>query len=280
MQGKVRGSLAAIGNTVTLPLNDINSLTVTVAGTFAAAGIIFEVSPDSTDGVTGQWFPCTGIRSNSGQTQENGFTNTSSVPTYYWHISPGSFEWFRVRCTGITTGAVIVTVCPMATPVQLPVPTGSSVAGQASHDSVISGSPVRIGAKSATAMPAAVSGAGDACDLVCTLSGALVVAPYSTPDSRRRGSAALSTTADVAVIAAAGTGLRNNVSDIVAINTGTAVDLIIKDGATEIFRLPLPQNVPVAVSLNSPLLGTANTAVNCALSAAGTVRVNLMGFIG
>ena len=58
------------------------------------------------------------------------------------------------------------------------------------------------------------------------------------------------------------------------------MDLIVRDGATEVFRLPLPPNVPVIVALNCPIRGTANTAVNVALSAAGTVRVNMTAFIG
>lgn len=277
MEGKLLVPVTTNSTIVAYKCDDFLSLMIAIFGTFGSSSAVFEISFNSTDGTDGTWFPCLASRSNVITQQETGFTSISATPTYFWYVSPGSAEYFRVRFTAFTSGTVNVALAPHKGAIQYP---PALITGPAAHDATVSGAPVRGAGKSATTMPAAVSAAGDVCDFVTTMNGAQVVSPFATPDSRVRGSAALTLTSDVAVIASAGASLRNNVSDIVAINTGTAVDLILKDGSTEIFRITLPQNVPVSISLNSPLRGTAATAVNCALSAAGTVRVNLMGFIG
>lgn len=276
------GNITANGQIVTLNVTNTTGLVLALRAVTAISGIIcsFETSLDSTNGVDGTWYQMQCQRSNAMDVLETGTSTLSATPSNVWNVPVAGVNWFRVRCSAYTSGTLEVRLSP-CDDLMFPSRTSAvSVTGNVAHDSAVTGSPVRIGAKAVTSMPSAVSAANDVHDLITTMQGALVVAPNSTPDSRRRGSAALTTTGDVAVLAAAGTGLRHNVSDIVAINTGTAVDLILKDGTTEIFRLTLPQNVPVCISLNSPLMGTANTAVNCALSAAGTVRVNLMGFIG
>lgn len=91
-------------------------------------------------------------------------------------------------------------------------------------------------------------------------------------------SIALSTTSPVVVQAAGGSGLKRKLLSIQAINTGAAAtELIILDGVTERWRLSLPVNVPVSFALRSPLVATANAALNASLSVAGTVRVNFQG---
>lgn len=107
-----------------------------------------------------------------------------------------------------------------------------------------------------------------------------VVSQHTGPLGRLRNTQALTLTSDVALFTAAGANRSNNVVDIQAINTGaSAVDLIIKDGATVIWQFTLPVNVPVCFCFECPLRGTANTAINVTLSAAGTVRLNATGFV-
>jgi hypothetical protein len=73
--------------------------------------------------------------------------------------------------------------------------------------------------------------------------------------------------------------LKRHVTAIQAINTGaSAVDLILLDGATERWRLPLAVNVPVAVPFPTGIVTTANTVLNANLSAVGTVRINAQGY--
>jgi hypothetical protein len=122
-------------------------------------------------------------------------------------------------------------------------------------------------------------------DLQCDERGNLrvvgTIKPYAATGSTFNASLALSTTTPAAIQAAAGAGLKRNLTALQAINTGAAVtELIILDGATERWRLTLPVNVPVAFEFPTEILTTANTALNANLSVAGTVRVNFQGYTG
>lgn len=106
----------------------------------------------------------------------------------------------------------------------------------------------------------------------------MAVKPYAPSNVVWNASAALTTTSNVALVAAQGAGRRSYITALQAINTGTAVDLIIRDGSTDRWRLTLPQNVPVSITFPVELITSLNTALNAALSAAGTVRINAQGY--
>jgi hypothetical protein len=92
-------------------------------------------------------------------------------------------------------------------------------------------------------------------------------------------SLALTTTTPVAIQAAAGAGIKRHMTSFWAINTGASiVDLIILDGATERHRYPLPPNVPVPCEFLTGIVVSTATALNAALSVAGTVRLNAHGY--
>lgn len=104
------------------------------------------------------------------------------------------------------------------------------------------------------------------------------VLPFATPDDSWASSQALTTTSNVNLIAGLA-GRRRHLVWLHAINTGAAaVDLIVRDGATVIFTIPLPVNVPVDIHLPMPMPVSAGAAVAVSLSAAGTVRVNALGY--
>lgn len=73
-------------------------------------------------------------------------------------------------------------------------------------------------------------------------------------------------TANTSVIAAQGAGIKTYITDIIVTNTSaTDSECIVKDGTTELFRIPAPANSgAVAVGFRSPVGGTANTAINAA----------------
>ena len=150
--------------------------------------------------------------------------------------------------------------------------------GQAAHDAAIAGNPMRAGGRAVTANYAAVA-SGDTADYISTLVGAQVVKPYAIPEAEWAYTGALTTTSDVAAQTAAGAGLKRHPTWIQATNTGgTAVDVLLRDGTTTRLQITIPagQSVDSALPTGIPL--TANTALNVALSAAGTVRVNLLGY--
>jgi hypothetical protein len=157
--------------------------------------------------------------------------------------------------------------------------------GQAAHDAVIAGNPVRIGVR-ALAVPYAAVASGDVADLTSTLNGALIQKPFSIPDSDwvyapPAGGIAVAT--DIAVRAAQAAGIRNYVTAIQVRNTNAvATELVIKDGATTVlWRTQLPANMAGSedVEFPTPLRGSAATALNVqCITAGAAVYPNLQGY--
>jgi hypothetical protein len=156
--------------------------------------------------------------------------------------------------------------------------TSTGVAGTVAQDAAI-GNPVTAGVRASSANVAAMSASGDSVAWLGTMIGVGVVKPYCLPEAEWNASLALTGTGDVAIQPAGGAGLKRHVTSFWAINTGASlVDLIIKDGSTVRKTYPLPVNVPVPVPLPTGIILTANTALNAALGASGTVRFNATGY--
>lgn len=156
-----------------------------------------------------------------------------------------------------------------------------TVAGNTAIDSGLSntGGAMPIAYRAQTANPTAVSASADAVYGLATMIGAAVGKPYCIPEVEWSFTSALTLTTDVAVQAAGGAGLKRHVTMIQATNTGaTANDVILKDGTTARLQITVPAGQSVVMQLPTGIPLTANTALNVALSAAGTVRVNLLGY--
>jgi len=136
-----------------------------------------------------------------------------------------------------------------------------------------------------SANPTAVT-TGRGIDLLATLIGALVNKPFSIPEAdwQYAGAAGgITGTADVVLKAAAAAGVRNYVTSIDLRNAHATVatEVVIKDGATVIWRqlLPAAMATPVDITFPTPLRGTAATAVNFAcLTTGAQVYVNAQGY--
>ena len=153
-----------------------------------------------------------------------------------------------------------------------------AAAGTVAVDAAI-GNPVTAGLRASNANIAAMSAAGDSVGWMGTMIGAGVVKPYALAEATFDASLALTTTTAAPIAVAAGAGLKRHLVAGQVINTGAAtVDLIILDGATERWRLPLPVNVPLDLEWPVHIPVTAATALNANLSAAGTVRANFQGY--
>lgn len=155
--------------------------------------------------------------------------------------------------------------------------------GEDAHDAAITGNPVRIGGRAGNVDYTAV-GNGDAADLLCTLNGKLVTSPYALPENLVSGAtSAITDTSDTQVIAAAGAGVRNYVTQILVTNSHATVGTVveIKDGSTVLYRgYAAEDGGGFAVTLPTPLRGTANTAINAAcLTTGSNVYVSCAGFI-
>lgn len=164
-----------------------------------------------------------------------------------------------------------------------------TVAGYTAHAAANGGNPLKLGGRARNAVMTAVTN-DQISDLVATLDGRLVVVADAPSDLTWQYAAAstgiVNSTADVAIKAAAGAGVRNFLKslDIMAEALATATELVVKDGATVIYRTKLTTaGLPGGrtVVFDPPLRGTANTALNVALitaSATGAVYVNATGF--
>jgi hypothetical protein len=159
----------------------------------------------------------------------------------------------------------------------------ANVAGQAAHDAVISGNPVRMAARALTAAYASVA-TGDVADLVSTLQGVLVTRPWQIPELEWSSVAAAGgviNTTDVVLAPAAGVGLRRYICSLqLSNNSAVATEIVLKDGAAIIWRGHLPANAPMSeIIFENPLKTTANTALNFACIATGAaIYVNAQGF--
>lgn len=88
-------------------------------------------------------------------------------------------------------------------------------------------------------------------------------------------------TSDVAIAAAAGASLRNYLTAIQFANTGIASEIVVKDGATVIWRgyALATTGDQQSVTFPVPLKGTANTALNVAMiTTASATRVSAQGY--
>jgi len=159
----------------------------------------------------------------------------------------------------------------------------SNLNGQSAHDAVIAGAPVRLAGRALSAAYATVA-TGDTADLMTTLQGVLTTRPYTIPElewSYASAAGGVVNTTDVVLSAAAGAGLRRYIVSMgLSNNSATATEVVLKDGATIIWRGHLPANAPnLHIDFGTPLRTTANAALNFAcITTAAAVYVNAQGY--
>lgn len=287
----VSGGIVAVNGAVACAVSRSSNVMVSmVAAALAGHNATFEGSLDSTNGVDGNWFAIQAVRTNA-NTIETATGVLAATPAYAWELSVNGLNWFRVRATAHTGGTATYNI-QRGTYATEPIPAAQAsstqavslaalpaIVGQGAESAAAAGNAVRSGARVRTAADTTLV-ANDAVDHTATTAGQLLVKPGGLTEAAWNASLALTTAVAAALAAAAGAGLKRHITGLQAINTGAAlVDLIILDGATERWRLPLPVNVPVAIPFEAThLITTANTALNANLSAAGTVRVNAQGY--
>jgi hypothetical protein len=159
----------------------------------------------------------------------------------------------------------------------------ANVVGQAAHDAAVSGNPVRVAARALTSAYNSVA-TGDVADLVSTLQGVLVTRPWQIPELEWfyvATAGGVTNTADVLLAAAAGAGLRRYICSMqLSNNSAVATEIVLKDGASIIWRGHLPANAPIAeILFENPIKTTANTALNFACITTGAaVYINAQGY--
>lgn len=192
-------------------------------------------------------------------------------------IADPSFPWRRATVKPASTAAA-ATDLPLVTALH----PSSPLNGQSAHAAAIAGNPVRLGARALSAAYTTLT-TGQTADLMSTLQGVLTVRPWTIPElewSYAAAAGGIINTTDVAIAAAAGAGLRRYISTMtLSNNSATATEVVLKDGATVIWRGMLPANAPnIYIKFENPLRTTANTALNFAcITTAAAVYVNAQG---
>ncbi len=154
----------------------------------------------------------------------------------------------------------------------------TAVAGTVAADAAV-GNPVGTGGRAANANPTAVSAAGDLVNDLSTMLGAKVVKPYAIPEAEWATTLALTAITDVAIQAAAPTGIKRHLTWLDLHNSGaSAVDVLIRDGTTTRLQITVAAGQSKVLQLPTGITTTAATALNVQLSAAGTVRLNAGGY--
>lgn len=187
-----------------------------------------------------------------------------------------------------TIGGVTIasgTVTTVSTVTTLSTLTG----GNAAEDAATSANPLIVGGIVRTTTSPVTLVAGDACRETMTSGGAVVQKPYAVPEadwSFAGATGGIINTTDVVLKAAAGASLRNYLTSITIQNASatTATEVVVKDGATVIFRgyvgAQTLLNSVIGITFPSPLKSTANTALNVAcITTAAAVYVNAQGYV-
>lgn len=161
--------------------------------------------------------------------------------------------------------------------------TGAGVA----HDGADSGNPHKMGARATNVEIASVSANNDRTDLVATMTGKLIVQPFSNPENLVSGAitTAMTGITSTSLIAAPGAGLRNYITQITVSNSHATVgtDVVIQDGSggTTLYTIPATANyggatITFPVPLRQP---TTNTALYCAnVTTGSSIKVSASGY--
>lgn len=273
----ILGGITASAQTVFADISGSPQSVLSVTGTFSGHSAAFEISYDSTNGTDGTWLSVGAIRTNKSISEIN-VSSLGANPGYGWVIPTLGAQYIRVRATAHSSGTANWRIQPCAEQQNFNTEASAAPAGGTS----VAGGPTRIGMRAKNVNQTVAT--DQVIDATATLNGALVVKPHAIPESCWQGTGVLTTTADLAVKAAAGASVRNYVSDFIYQNTSAvATIVVIKDGSTTIaqFNAPASMAVPAVISWACPIKGTANTAINiAALTTGANVLVNAAGHIG
>ncbi len=262
-----------------LNLDPFQAVSVQVSGTFVGT-VGFEVSNDKVNWTTKN------LISSAGNTGA-----TSTTPGV-WAGDIGA-RYFRARVSAFTSGAPRVDIYGVIEsmsygPVSQTITsafltTGATALGKA-EDTTHATADVGVatfGVRVPAAPAAQTSAVGDYGTFAIDAEGKQVMSGWGAAELSFSSNINLTTTSDVALRAAQAAGIRTFVTDLILENTGAAsARVLVRDGTTQIFSATLAAGQTLDCNLRTPLRGTAATALNAQLGAAGTVTVTTLGFSG
>lgn len=155
------------------------------------------------------------------------------------------------------------------------------VSGVAAHDAAVSGNPLLLAGEARSTEGTAVA-SGDVARLQTDLVGKLVTMPYAIPQLLVNGTNSATDTANTSLIASAGAGVRNYITQFTVFNdSATDTFVSLKDGTTTKYVVPAPAHGGACITFPAPLKGTAETAWNTAAGdSVTTLYCSASGFTG
>lgn len=290
----VNNILSAVAGAAAIDATGYRSAMVQVVSTATGGTFTFEGSNDNVNFVT------ITVYNQNGLTGVPIVTSITSTVSQIGYVFPVNFRYIRLRISTLITGGSIqafskfmqTSFAPAVTQVVNNVGsnlnTSTSIgAGQTAHSSASTGNPVRIGGRVNTTLETTLI-QGDASDVFITTAGQIAQKPYGTAENDWQYAAAAggitASTADVAIKAAGAASIRNYITSVSIASEPlvAATELVIKEGATVIWRTKIPTTgmVLTHIEFPTPLKGAAATALNVATltSNVGAVYFNAQGY--
>ena len=138
-----------------------------------------------------------------------------------------------------------------------------------------------LGVRAPATPVAATSAAGDYGAFLVDAEGKTIVDLHAAPELTRQGRVDFTAITDLPLLTAGAAGIRTYITDLTVENTGAAAArFLLRDGTTTIWSCTVPAGSTLVRSWGTALRGTAATAWNGQLGAAGTVTVSVSGFSG
>lgn len=265
------GIMEAVGEIIELDVTKYMSVSVQVVGPITGT-MVFEISNDGSN-----WVSKTLVN-------QAGVSAASATAAGVWTGDIGA-RFFRVRCSALTAGTPAVHIVALTDSGVNTLATQTVTLGaQVKEDAAVATAADMLlaGGQRVLAAPTSLSSAaGDAILPQFTSEGKALIATFGAEEHLWDACVDLTATTDTLVRAAGAAGIRNVITDITLSNQGAAAVVVtIKDGTTRKYARSVPPGSSVDVQLKSPIRGSAATAVNAALSAAGTVTVSVSGYLG
>lgn len=277
---------------------------LSVGTTLAGYNIQFEGSLNSTNGNDGTWVILQAVRSNANTVETSSGVLTTAAGAalnYSWECSVNAYNWFRIRTIAYTSGSATWGI-QRGTYATEPIPglqvtgtqavsgtvTASNCTGSVAHSAATAGNPVFVGGTVVAGTVDTTLIAGDRAQLPITTGQQVITklfAPSETTFQYATPVATPVTTTTAVVLRAAGAAsIRNHITNIQLINTNAQAGAVsIQDGTTVIWStwLPASMTAPVDFTFNTPLRGTAATAMNFVANVAGmSIFVSAQGYQG
>lgn len=271
----VSGTATSAAVLFTTSMLNYESITVQVTSAGTSCTVTYETSDDGVN-----WQTTSGLTSSNVGLSAGATISTTTVILQF----PRKSLNFRARVS--TYGLAGSTVTAIGTLSKNPVAQIGLVyigGGLSFEGGGVGTNPLAIGLEGRTSSKTSVTNA-TLVRPISTLDGRQITRLNSIPENEWQYAAAsggIVNTSDVVLQAAAGAGIKNYLTGLSVANaSATATEVVVKDGATVIWRSYVAANLTLKdIPFPTPLQSTANTALNVACITTGTqTYVNAQGY--